>query len=316
MAAATSTLTNQASLRALCDKHGVPREYTPLCAGGLGLGPCETPPEGLRAISVYAAALEAGQRFPLHEFYCKVLRHYRLAPSQLAPNAWAYMAAFVLLCERAGVEPLLSVFRSFFSIHAHRERATGAPLGWHHFQQCADGKAPNLFTGVLSTRGGGKWKDRFFFLQPPPGTPWRCPEKWGKPRRADVRRQEATGTEVQKLLKMVMAHSFPIKSFLSQHHSCLPVGAPMVPPAPLKHEFCAPPRKRRTPPPAQQSFTPGQSSAPPRNRPAPAPAQQSFTPGQPGGHGNGSRQPFGMQALQVGELMMPFGAAWSKPKAS
>jgi hypothetical protein len=99
----SSALTNQKSLVALCDKYGVPGELKPVRAVSLRCAACETPPKGSNALCIYSDALEAGLRFPLHDFYLKLLRHYRLAPSQLVPNAWKYMAAFVLRCKDAGV---------------------------------------------------------------------------------------------------------------------------------------------------------------------------------------------------------------------
>ncbi|CAN6227284.1 unnamed protein product [Urochloa humidicola] len=180
-----SELVREDELQSLCKcdySYAVPRKYTPGRAGDLG--PCSPPPPGSNAICVYAAAFEAGVRFPLHEFYVSLLQHYNLAPSQLTPNAWSYMADFVRLCEDAGVVPMVSVFR-YFSIYGH----SGDSLGWYHFSPCAVTPYPDrrrLFAGLLPARH--KWRLRFFFLEPPPETPWPFPTRWGKPRRAAVRR--------------------------------------------------------------------------------------------------------------------------------
>ena len=64
--------------------------------------------------------LEAGVRFPLHELYNKILKHFNLAPSQLTPNSWRYLAGFVLLCNGVGVQPMAAVFRHYFKLSAHR----------------------------------------------------------------------------------------------------------------------------------------------------------------------------------------------------
>jgi len=80
-AAITSALTSQTTLLSLCDRYGVPKEFRPACAGHLGWAACQTPPVGSNTICVSAAALETGLRFPLHDFYARVLCHYRLAPS-------------------------------------------------------------------------------------------------------------------------------------------------------------------------------------------------------------------------------------------
>ncbi|RLN34926.1 hypothetical protein C2845_PM03G32810 [Panicum miliaceum] len=85
--AITSTLTSEGTLRDLLDRYGVPREFKPVwCASNQGWTACTPPPPGSNAISLYTAALDAGLRFPLHDFYGKILRHYGLAPSQLAPE--------------------------------------------------------------------------------------------------------------------------------------------------------------------------------------------------------------------------------------
>ena len=217
-----STLTSQDSLVALCRKHGVPNEFTPVCAQHLGWRACTPPPVGSNKMCVYAAALEAGLRFPLHGFYVRVLRHYCLAPSQLTPNAWTYLAAFVLLCEDAGVEPLVSAFRYFFTVCAHRH--DGKPLGCHHFQPYHDGSR-RLFTGALPSWSG--WKSRFFFLDCPSG--WKCQLKWGKPRRQDARRVQLTDTVIETLKQM---GCIDIKVFLANRE--MPVGDPPAAFSPLQ----------------------------------------------------------------------------------
>ncbi|KAG0547029.1 hypothetical protein BDA96_01G043900 [Sorghum bicolor] len=209
----SSALTDQKSLVALCGKYGVPRELKPVCADTLRCGVCETPPEGSNALCIYSDALEAGLRFPLHDFYLKLLRHYRLAPSQLGPNAWKYMAAFVLRCKDAGVEPLVSAFRYFFSVYTHKRQ--DKPLGWHYFKPCAGRR---LFTGTLHTKYG--WKSRFFFLKSPQGMPWKCPVAWGKPRMEDARTVELTDAAINKLMQMPC---IDLKYFLSL--DAPPVGA-------------------------------------------------------------------------------------------
>ncbi|CAD6261350.1 unnamed protein product [Miscanthus lutarioriparius] len=124
-AAIESTLTNKESLVALCDKYGVPRELEPVCAGKIAACNRPTEGQGSNALCIYADALEAGLRFPMPVFYGKLLRHYDLAPSQLTPNAWAYMAAFLQRCKDAGVEEQqVSAFTYFFSLCAHKHKTS------------------------------------------------------------------------------------------------------------------------------------------------------------------------------------------------
>ena len=230
-----SKLPKQESLVALCDSYGVPRVFKPLRADILRCAACETPPPPQQqkqgssssdALCVYCDALDAGLRFPLHDFYLKLLRHYRLAPSQLVPNAWKYMAAFVLRCKDAGVEPLVSTFRYFFSLYAHRHNKDDKPTGWHHFQPCAG--RPRLFSGTWPTRHD--WKTRFFFLRSPEGMPWKCPVAWGKPRMEDACTVELTDATIDKLKQMPCVD---LKLYLSLHAPPVGVGgAPAPAPAP------------------------------------------------------------------------------------
>ncbi|TVU30337.1 hypothetical protein EJB05_21952 [Eragrostis curvula] len=212
--------------------------YTPLLAGTRGA--CAAPPEG--SICVYPDALRRGMRLPLHDFYAAVLLHYGLAPSQLTPNAWRYMAAFVLLCEEVGVEPMVSVFRHFFSVRAHK----GDSLGWHNF------RASPLFTGKFpSSKTYRGWKSRFFFLRSPSTAPWPFPVKWGKPRRAAFRREEATSasmTAIGKLLDRAGNNGIDVVAFLGERE--LPVGRRNNPAA-VKQEALAvqQSRKRKSPEP-------------------------------------------------------------------
>uniref|UniRef100_A0ACD5XS27 Uncharacterized protein n=1 Tax=Avena sativa TaxID=4498 RepID=A0ACD5XS27_AVESA len=108
-----SSLRTQADVDALCQKHVVPSVYIARPAGDM-LASSEPPPGSL---CVYAHALEAGMRVPLHPFFSEALGHFGLAPAQLSPDGWRVLVGFVVLCDFAGVAPpSLPVFRSFFSL--------------------------------------------------------------------------------------------------------------------------------------------------------------------------------------------------------
>ncbi|CAN6275229.1 unnamed protein product [Urochloa humidicola] len=243
-----SALVREDAVRQLCGLYAVPSGYTPRCAGDLG--PCSPPPAGSNAICFYAAALEAGVRFPLHEFYVSLLQHYDLAPSQLTPNAWSYMAGFVRLCEDAGAVPMVSVFRYFFSIFGH----SGDSLGWYHFAPCA--VAPyadrrlrrRLFAGALPVRM--RWRSRFFFLEPPPGTQWPFPSRWGKPRRAAVRRTALSTmtSDARMAVTLLLQHlervgaaatGVDVGSIVFHPNHNLPVAPITPPPGTVKAEAAA-----------------------------------------------------------------------------
>lgn len=109
-----SYLRNHKSVHAVCEKLGVDtKAFTPIPAGDRRA--CSPPPAG--SICVYADALEAGMRVPLDPFFCELLSHFGVAPSQLAPNCWRIMAAFLALSRSAGVHPpSVPVFLHFFAL--------------------------------------------------------------------------------------------------------------------------------------------------------------------------------------------------------
>jgi hypothetical protein len=87
------------SIDALCRKYGVPEEYSAVLPAGHERA-CSPP--GF-AVSVYTHALETSMRVPLHGFFCEVLGHFGVAPSQIAPNGWRAMASFVFRSHFVGV---------------------------------------------------------------------------------------------------------------------------------------------------------------------------------------------------------------------
>ncbi|MED6157326.1 hypothetical protein PIB30_022146 [Stylosanthes scabra] len=65
--------------------------------------------------------LDVGIKFPFSEFECGVLSHLKCAPSQIHPNAWAFVRGFEILMEYLGVDPLLEVFFTFFQAKGVRK---------------------------------------------------------------------------------------------------------------------------------------------------------------------------------------------------
>ncbi|KAM3208023.1 hypothetical protein ACQJBY_062989 [Aegilops geniculata] len=182
----SSILATQREVDALCREHGVPDGFTALPAGDLRAN--STPPRG--AICVYARALEAGMRVPLHSFFREALAHFGLAPAQLTPNGWRIMAGFLALCHSTGVPPSLAVFRHFFQLlvvsHKHGN-------GWYFFQS-RQGSGLR-FTGLPNPNSIAikDWKREFFFLSSP--EPWPCAVEWGEPSRSALMRPVLTAQE-------------------------------------------------------------------------------------------------------------------------
>ncbi|KAM3208000.1 hypothetical protein ACQJBY_062970 [Aegilops geniculata] len=219
-----STLRTQAAVDALCRKHGVPREFLARPAGDLRA--CSTLPPG--TVCVYAHALEAGVRFPLHAFFCDTLNHLGLAPGQLSLNGWRVMVGFVALCHEAGVRPSLVLFRHFFKLYNRN--------GWCYIRcRVAAGV---LFTGLNYTTSEREWKGGFFFLTSP--GQWPCPVRWGQPpSRSSSANLVLTSKQRQRAEKLLGARgaAVDIRAYLRETDlaaalSANLAGAPPQPPQP------------------------------------------------------------------------------------
>jgi hypothetical protein len=221
----TSLFRRQRAIDDLCRKHGVPKVYTAQPAGERRA--CAPPPDG--AVCVYAHALEAGMRVPLHCFFSKVLTHFCLAPSQITPNGWRILAGFVVLCHGAGVPLSVAVFRHFFKLGSY-----ATLRGWYFFVAKKDKAAGTLFTGLPDSNKG--WKETFFFLTSP--EPWSCPVHWGEPpSQTDPVLTSQQSKSVAKLIDARVANgsAFDLRTYLRQTNlgaafsSSLAGGSPLPP---------------------------------------------------------------------------------------
>ncbi|RZS24299.1 hypothetical protein BHM03_00057343 [Ensete ventricosum] len=67
-------------------------------------------------LSILVDALEAGLRFPLHPTIVDCLRWWRISPSQVAPNSWHYLIAFLGECRGAGIILTRTLFFACFRL--------------------------------------------------------------------------------------------------------------------------------------------------------------------------------------------------------
>ncbi|CAD6337506.1 unnamed protein product [Miscanthus lutarioriparius] len=200
-----SYLRSQKSVHALCEKFGVnTKAFTPIPAGDRRA--CSPPPAG--SICLYADALEAGMRVPLDPFFCEVLSHFGVAPSQLSPNCWRILAAFLALSRAAGVQlPSVPVFLHFFALRVLKVK------GLYCF-------SPKDAAGVLFTGLPDKikrWKEGFFFLKS--SSQWPCPVLWGEPTKKSTADPVLTNEEksaVAKLLSVRGAAPIDVLIYLSE----------------------------------------------------------------------------------------------------
>ncbi|XP_044442952.1 uncharacterized protein [Triticum aestivum] len=188
-----SLLRTQEEVDALCDKYGVPKKFTARPAGDLRAN--STPPPG--GICVYARALEAGMQVPLHGFFRAVLAHFGIAPAQLTPNGWRFMAGFLVLCQSTGVPPSLAVFLRFFHLFIMDQKHE---KGWYLFRSRRD--IASLPNGGCKTTPG--WRHEFFFLSSP--EPWHCAVEWGEPSNSSFIDPVLTVEENKSVVKLLSAH--------------------------------------------------------------------------------------------------------------
>ncbi|THU72512.1 hypothetical protein C4D60_Mb04t12920 [Musa balbisiana] len=61
-------------------------------------------------------ALEAGLRLPFHPVISSCVSWWRVSPSQIAPNSWRYLVAFLGECHYTSITPTRSLFLSCFRL--------------------------------------------------------------------------------------------------------------------------------------------------------------------------------------------------------
>ncbi|KOM29693.1 hypothetical protein LR48_Vigan746s000600 [Vigna angularis] len=71
-------------------------------------------------------------RVPFTEFQTAILREVNVAPTQLHPNSWAAVQAFIAMCSAVGVTPTIPVFFYYFAV---RPSSSG---GWVSFRSVRD----------------------------------------------------------------------------------------------------------------------------------------------------------------------------------
>uniref|UniRef100_A0ACD5ZQA0 Uncharacterized protein n=1 Tax=Avena sativa TaxID=4498 RepID=A0ACD5ZQA0_AVESA len=221
-AAVVSFLRTQEEVDEVCEQYGVPKEqYTARPAGDLRVS--SPPPPG--SLSVYAHALEAGMRVPLHGFFCQALAHFGVAPTQLTPNGWRFLAGFLALCHTVGVPPSLAVFRHFFFLspvsHKHK--------GWY-FLRSRDTSGLR-FAGLPHSIKD--CKHGFFFLSS--AAPWPCPVEWGEPSKRAFMEPVLAGEEGKWAAKLLRAHGaapVDVRTRLCERNLAAAMISPVSPPPP------------------------------------------------------------------------------------
>ncbi|XP_064937290.1 uncharacterized protein LOC135588870 [Musa acuminata AAA Group] len=146
-------------LSLLRDRYGIPEEFV-LRAPEPGQRVYDPIP---RCFALTLDAFEAGLRLPFHPVITSCVSWWRISPSQMAPNSWRYLAAFLGECHYARITPTRDLFLSCF-------RLTKGLGGYYLSAQ-----AGFRVSGAPSSNKG--WKRRFFFVSRPGD--WGFGVRWG-----------------------------------------------------------------------------------------------------------------------------------------
>ena len=93
---------------------------------------------------------DVGIRLPFSPFICECLTAAKVAPSQLQPNAWAFMRCFELLLEYLGLEPTSSLFFTIYTMDFNMQVL-------HNFVSFGARKGLSLFLPFRSNWKLTKW---------------------------------------------------------------------------------------------------------------------------------------------------------------
>ncbi|KAL2249946.1 UNVERIFIED_CONTAM: hypothetical protein Sindi_2468300 [Sesamum indicum] len=120
------------------------------------------PPEGYCALSILH--LDAGLRFPLPREVNDILIRLGLCPMQLSPNSISHILMFIIVMKYLD---LPSSFDNFWSLYNITSSKRSGETGWYYLTARKDCRfLDDLRSNV------GPWRDRYFFIRPPPGQSW------------------------------------------------------------------------------------------------------------------------------------------------
>ena len=158
------------SLEKLRERYYIPAEFV-LVAPDPGQRSYDPIPRGF---ALTQDALEAGLRLPLHPLIVSCLSLWRISPSQVTPNSWRYLVAFLGECYYANITPTRNLFLSCF-------RLLKGPGGYF-----VSARVGFRIGGAPSNNKG--WKGRFFYVS------WS--KDWGFGVRWAVRVIDNTGPDL------------------------------------------------------------------------------------------------------------------------
>ncbi|XP_077227884.1 uncharacterized protein LOC143860911 [Tasmannia lanceolata] len=104
-------------------------------------------------LSVYEDMFRAGFRFPVHEFFVRVLNYYGVSPAQIVPNGWRSMVGFAFLVWKLGKRLSVDVFRACFEL-----RPLSKGSWWYYFIHRTKTKVIDKLPSSIK-----KWKNKYVF---------------------------------------------------------------------------------------------------------------------------------------------------------
>ncbi|KAL2242658.1 UNVERIFIED_CONTAM: hypothetical protein Sindi_0383800 [Sesamum indicum] len=125
-------------------------------------------PEGYCALSILH--LDAGLRFSLPREVNNILVRLGHCPMQLSPNSISHILMFIIVMKHLDLPPSFDNFWSLYNITASKR---SGETGWFYLTTRKDCRyLDDLRSNV------GPWRDRYFFLRPPPGQSWNFYLSW------------------------------------------------------------------------------------------------------------------------------------------
>ena len=107
-----------------------------------------------RMVCFFEVAFDNGLRFLLHPFIKRVLQHFNICPSQLAPNGWGILIGLLVFFRDRGLGvPSVAMLLYLFSPNDTTE-------GFIYFSKRSG--APPVISDLPSSHRS--WKGRFFFV--------------------------------------------------------------------------------------------------------------------------------------------------------
>ena len=107
-----------------------------------------------KMVCFFEVAFDNGLRFPLHPFIKRVLQHFNVCPSQLAPNGWAILVSLLVFFRDKGLGvPSIALLLYLFSPKETSE-------GFLYFSRRSG--APLVISDLPSSHR--VWKGRYFFV--------------------------------------------------------------------------------------------------------------------------------------------------------